>query len=80
MKLTDGLSLPNPNPVMLPLLPNKLRAALCLPQFCILKPSIAPTVLAQQCEVAHSVVAYAVKVANITQIRLNWVNNFWNHH
>lgn len=64
MKQTDGLSLPNPNPLILPLLPNKPRAALCLLQVCILKPSITPKVLAQQCGVAHRA-AYPVNKANI---------------
>lgn len=63
MKQTDGLSLPNPNPAILPLLPNKLRAALSLLQVCILKPSIAPEVLAQWCEAAHRV-TYPVNKAN----------------
>jgi len=77
MKLTDGLSLPNPNPVILPLLPNQLRAALCLLHICILKPSIASKLLAQQREVVHRV-AYPVEVNRLRSD--NAVNNLWNHH
>lgn len=62
MKLTDGPSLPNPNPVILPSLPRKPESLL---QARILEPSIAPQVLAQQCAVAHRVVAYPVNEANI---------------